>query len=405
MFVWKTKSDFECKVISRKARLYMFANNKLYRILKTKKVFLLAAVATMAGSALLLVSSCISQHQTCVLDSVSAIDSFPQCLDDGVEQEVDCGVAGVRDIRIRDHTILLSTVNPDAYIVGLDLDSFQRKGSFLKKGNGPDEVLFPLFFSQMLLWEEGGHWFGNIVQRGRLLTIDITASLAAHATVLTSSRPVFIDDSNCMMHYPLDSIQVYLKTLSPDATRIERKVSCKDSIYIPQEMGKLNRAHIKTTGDGSLFNVLSTIPVVRPGGGRIAEASISLNTIHLYDTEDAGNSKSLTLCVGKAPSDIYRAEQAIRPLRPVEFEAIRAYDSFFAALYLGTTSLDDVSDRRVKPRIMLFDWEGRPLAEIPLKVSCRSFEFDLAGKWLYLLDPDTESLYRMDVSSLAIPGL
>lgn len=29
----------------------MFANNKLYRILKTKKVFLLAAVATMAGSA------------------------------------------------------------------------------------------------------------------------------------------------------------------------------------------------------------------------------------------------------------------------------------------------------------------------------------------------------------------
>lgn len=89
----------------------------------------------------------------------------------------------------------------------------------------------------------------------------------------------------------------------------------------------------------------------------------------------------------------------------MEFEAIRAYDSFFAALYLGTTSLDDVSDRRVKPRIMLFDWEGRPLAEIPLKVSCRSFEFDLAGKWLYLLDPDTESLYRMDVSSLAIPGL
>ena len=56
---------------------------------KTKKVFLLAVVATMAGSALLLVSSCISQHQTCVLDSVSAIDSFPQCLDDGVEQEVD----------------------------------------------------------------------------------------------------------------------------------------------------------------------------------------------------------------------------------------------------------------------------------------------------------------------------
>ena len=53
---------------------------------------------------------------------------------------------------------------------------------------------------------------------------------------------------------------------------------------------------------------------------------------------------------------------------------------------------------------MLFDWEGRSLAEIPLKVSCRSFEFDLAGKWLYLLDPDTESLYRMDVSSLAIPG-
>lgn len=51
LFVWKTKSDFECKVISRKTRLYMFANNKLYRILKTKKVFLLAAVATMAGSA------------------------------------------------------------------------------------------------------------------------------------------------------------------------------------------------------------------------------------------------------------------------------------------------------------------------------------------------------------------
>ena len=52
--------------------------------------------------------------------------------------------AGVRDIRIRDHTILLSTVNPDAYIVGLDLDSFQRKGSFLKRKCTPRPATPPV---------------------------------------------------------------------------------------------------------------------------------------------------------------------------------------------------------------------------------------------------------------------
>lgn len=49
------------------------------------------------------------------------------------------------------------------------------------------------------------------------------------------------------------------------------------------------------------------------------------------------------------------------------------------------------------PHIYCFDYDGNPIADILIDRQATGFDFDFAGRRLYVLDLDTESMWRYEL--------
>ena len=56
--------------------------------------------------------------------------------------------------------------------------------------------------------------------------------------------------------------------------------------------------------------------------------------------------------------------------------------------------------RKKYPSILLFDWEGRPLAELKLTRFVNSFDIDMVNKTLYVFDVYNDKMFAYDLSEV-----
>ena len=55
---------------------------------------------------------------------------------------------------------------------------------------------------------------------------------------------------------------------------------------------------------------------------------------------------------------------------------------------------------RKYPSILLFDWDGKPLAELKLTRFVNSFDIDMVNKTLYVFDVYNDKMFAYDLSEV-----
>lgn len=83
-----------------------------------------------------------------------------------------------------------------------------------------------------------------------------------------------------------------------------------------------------------------------------------------------------------------------------QFSDLRSFDDFFGVVYTqGAKYYDEELDsKNLYSSILLFDWQGNPLAKLKLKNQITSFGIDFKNGELYTLNFDEEdSFYKYDI--------
>jgi len=322
------------------------------------------------------------------------VSEFPQTCTIENPEVIEIDAIGVNGLKcVRDY-LLVSTFNPEGTLAAFTKDGKPVSEPFLKVGRGPGEVLFPPYMSWIDFHDDGKTVFAGMYnQKGAYIDYDILKSIEDEVASWT-----------CVMDsLSMESGARYMRC--GQETLICRK-SC------PQKTGYerflLDKFGNKTSNTSMEYlnsisstdhNILSTLILSSPDGKNIAELGSRINVVHVYSVSDDFQK---TLVIGDWLKPIKELEKQEEEDMLKYFYDAKAYDSFFAALYLGCKISELDNGTFPYPTIYIFDWAGKPLAEIKLPVQTLCFEVDAAEKDLYIVDYETERIFRYNIGSICL---
>jgi len=302
-------------------------------------------------------------------------------------------VIGIRGIHIHNDSLLfLSTIHRDSLWVVVQLPSYDILGSFLTIGQGPYEFLHtPWVSSNTRIFEVDDEIFANIYDfgRARMMQVNISKTLKAdrlYMSVLESSFPRGIFSIIDLGHN-----KFFYRQVNNDATAQLRFIRYNDSISTPPVLESLNRAKIDPRED---INILSVMTKMNPHNNRFIEMPVSLNYFNIYDLD---GSFAKTICIGNRLDNIGRIQSQRFRDRRQTFKDIRVFEDFFGIVLIDETTKTMQTVRRSLPSILLFDWEGNPLAKLQLPRFITSFDIDFRNGSLYTFDYHTDEFYRYNI--------
>jgi hypothetical protein len=326
-----------------------------------------------------------------ILDDIRYVTGFPQTfsLDSAIEVETD--IIGIKDFYIHDSLLSLSTVDGDGLWSFVSLPDCRFLGKFLTKGNGPYEFIQSPFVSQEHFFREREELFCIIYdfQRGKLYKMDVDKSIKdGQLTIRTlhDSLPPFM--FNIVM---IDSATFLCREINGSQTQQTRFLLHNGQRATTPLLEKLNQACIRNNAD---FNILSTSIKLNRYNNLLVEAPISLNCINLYSPD---GSFGRTVCVDSKPDNIGNIQDRNRKYT---FAHLRLFPGFWGVVYINENLSTYLTERERLPVILLFDWNGEPLAELRLNSFITSFDIDFIHGHLYTLDVHTDVFCRYDVRDI-----
>lgn len=327
-----------------------------------------------------------------ITDSISFIDEFPIEAQLGEATEAYTDVIGIKSFCILD-TVLAFTLKGEEGVVSFYSTSGLNLGNFISIGDGPNDLLeSPNFNTNADLFQQGINKYVlfHDTQKGRLLMMDVDNSI--------TKKNLFIDEIMSGLSTSLftiknlgDSSYLY-KELNDDGTRQIRYIFRGNKKKELNVIDKLNQANVP---EGEDFNILSTLTKVHDG--KVVEVPIGLNYINLYSIED---SFAITICIDKELSNINEIIKQNKAKRLYTFANVQVYDSFWGVVYIGEEERSYQLERKKKPIILFFDWQGNPLAKIKLNRQITSFDIDFKNGELYTLDVHTDEFLKYDIKKL-----
>ena len=183
-------------------------------------------------------------------------------------------------------------------------------------------------------------------------------------TVLCDSLP-----SGLFSFISISDSVFFCKESSPDFTQQKRYLAGKTAGMLPPVIERLNEAKVSDSKD---INIISTIAKMSRVNERIVEMPIGLNYINIYSLN---GDFARTVCVGDELDDISEIEDR------KEWNRMYTY-----------------ADLRLS--ILLFDWDGKPLAELKLTRFVNSFDIDMVNKTLYVFDVYNDKMFAYDLSEV-----
>lgn len=260
----------------------------------------------------------------------------------------DVDVMGINDIDVESGFLLVSTMGSDKQIIVFDENTKEKKGDFYRAGNGPGEVPFTIFFNNFVITRSNSGPMGYLYDAtGKLSVVDILQSaetgfpeILSHYTMERGLRSCFPISEGCYLCHKWNHTESGLSRFIVDHNQKK---------YLPV-LGQLDSARITVPSEGFKFNILGTSVSVNQDAGMAAECSLRLNTIHVYSLT---GDKSKTLCYGDKIDDFTRLETLDISLYPKTFSLMQSYLFGFSCLYSSS-------------ELMLFNWDGDPLAKISL---------------------------------------
>lgn len=363
-------------------------------LLKTQ----LIAVALFIGSNFLVSCQGSSSDKPIYMgfDDVEFVTEFPQIftLEEKVIPEID--VIGIRNFLIYDSIMVIGTSNPDAIWSFFSLPDYRPLGSFLTRGEGPLEFMQgPTTSGNSKIMREKGQLVAYLYdfQKGNLKKFEISQSLASgelHLDPLEVKLPAFLP--NFIM---MDSSTFFTKEIGNRDTQQLRYVyeaGEKKSLPI---LDKLNQAAIM---EGEDFNILATNTKYNDIRKRFVEAPTDLNYVNIYSLDSA---IAKTICIGDKLADISMIQKEWPKWnRKYVFVNIQAFNDFFGVIYVNESNKSYQTKRKQLPTIMLFDWEGTPLAELKMDNHFTHFDIDFLNHELYTFDVHSDEFFKFDVRDI-----
>jgi hypothetical protein len=329
-------------------------------------------------------------------DHVEYVNDFPATFIIKDRNIPDIKVIGIRNFVIYDSLMVLSTSNPEGIWSFISLPDLQILGSFLKRGEGPLEFMQgPSAADKTKIVREKDRLVAYIYdfQKGKLKKLDIGQTIATgemHLNLMEAALPPFL--SNFIM---VDSITFFIKEIENRDRQQNRYLILSGKKTELPILGKLNQATLNEGGD---FNILATNTRYSDVNKRFVEAPTGLNYINLYSLD---SSIAKTICFGDKLTDIVEVENE-RPQwnRKIVFLNIKAFDSFFAVIHVNESFKDYEVKRKRLPSIFLFDWEGKPLAELKMHNHFTHFDIDFINQELYTFDSHSDEFFKFDVRNM-----
>lgn len=328
-------------------------------------------------------------------DNVEYVDDFPVTLtlDEGEKLEKPYSATSMC---ILDSIILMANGRGDeGCIRGFTYPGMEFIGQFGLVGRGPGEFDFNsgFTFRTVVTNEDGVNYYIREDGKGNVLKINIDSSLKNSVTdyvVVQDSIPpvvpgyLYIDDST----YMLGNFSGY---------DIERFVY-RNGVNINSDVVEmLNESAAMHSNDGYNYNILSVLRRYNKDLGLVIEAPIMLNAINIYSLD---GTVAKSICVDEDVDDVDEVQNLDIAYYPTTFTDIRLYPDFFAVAYLGDTEMSIQTTRDKLPQLMLFDYEGKPIADIKIPYHITNFEFDVKNGLLYIGEEDDFICHRYDVSDI-----
>ena len=319
------------------------------------------------------------------------IKAFPEYMTLASPDTIDTGAIGIQGIEIFKDFILLSCKDSMGCLSAFTKNGDPISRPFLQIGRGPGEILYQPFMSWLSIEEQkGGHITAGLYDfKGNYINYDVTKSLKEGFTVwscLADSLPVLWG----ARYFKAGGDRLICRMKKETGNGYERLITdYAGNAWSSPPMDTLNSF---TSSD---CNLLSTSFAVNTKKGIVAESGSRLHVIHLYSLD---GSTCLTINVGDKKDNLNDLESLPPEAMPKVYYEAKAYDDFFAALYIGTTVEDLNEGNPSAPELQIFSWEGKPLASITLPPGVLYFDIDIETMSLYTVDSETEKILKYDIS-------
>lgn len=348
----------------------------------------------------LLLISCsdnvITSDKYMVLDDVEYINTFPKTykLSDRINPKID--IIGINDFCVLDSMIAFSTKGGDFLWTFISLPDYTSLGNFLTMGDGPFEFIqIPRVSFKTSFYREKGQLFAGIYdfQKGKLFKMNVDASLDSSTlqiSMLKDSLPPFL-----FSFVMIDSLHYFCKEVNIEQTQqIRYVIDGSGKRTISSVMQRLNQIQIKENED---INIISAITKMNTENATIVEMPIGLNYINMYSLD---GSLCKTICVGDELDNIKDIENKVRWDRVYTYADLRLFDDFWGVVFVDEDMKTYQMGRKKLPSILLFNWGGKPLAELKLSHFITSFDIDFAAGNLYTFDVHSDEFFKYDISGI-----
>jgi hypothetical protein len=344
----------------------------------------------------LLIAGCGEQETSSsdymILDDVRYVNRFPQTfsLDNAIE--VDADIIGMQSFHIIDSLLIFSTTDKDGLWSFVSLPDYRFMGKFITKGNGPYEFIFSPFAGQQYFFREEGKLFCDIYdsQKGKLYRMNMDESIRngrLAIRTLNDSLPPFM-----FGFAVIDSATFLCREINGTQTQQTRFLLHDGQRTTSPLLEKLNRASIR---HGEDFNILSAS--IKRNNSLIVEMPVYLNYINMYSPD---GSFGRTVCVDRKLDNIGEIQNQSRKDRLFPFISLSLFSTFWGVVYVNEDTKTYLTERKKLPSILLFDWDGEPLAELRLNTHVTSFDIDFINGCLYTLDLYTDVFCKYDIRDI-----
>jgi hypothetical protein len=328
------------------------------------------------------------------LDEVRYVNEFPQTFSIDSAIEVNADIIGMKYFHIYDSLLIFSTEDKDGLWSFVSLPDYRFLGKFLTKGNGPYEFFQSPSVGHQHFFREEGELFCFIYdfQRGKLYRMNVDESIRdsrLSIDMLNDSLPPFMFN-----FVVIDSATFLCREIDGTQTQQTRFLWHNGQKTGTPLLGKLNRAAVRAGED---FNILSNITKRNSESNLVVEMPVLLNYINMYSPD---GSFGKTICIGKKLDNIGKIQDESMENRIYPFISLSLFSEFWGVIYVNEDTKTYLTERKKLPVILLFDWNGEPLAKLKLNGFITSFDIDFINGYLYTLDLYTDVFCKYDIRDI-----
>lgn len=275
----------------------------------------------------------------------------------------------------------------------IDLDNNKIVAGIFNIGNGKGEFIFPPSVTNgSSFYKKNDSLYADVFDdmKGHMLTVNIDESVAKQDLCLKAEKEGL--DNSVFNTLRIADNQYIIRKVSDEQKKLGRSLRniATGVSETPSVFESLNEASLKGNVD---INILSTNMAIA-NNGCVIEAPVSLNYINLYKID---GSFAKTVCIGETLDNIDDLSQKKMKERKYVFSGVRVFDDFFGVLMLNETWDDYMTNKETKPSILLFSYNGEPLAKVDIDTMTIFFDIDTRHGMLYVVDSKTGWIMRYDI--------